>query len=373
MRASLPFLLLGIVFPGATSLVASPAIAVAHGARPLAVWHQAQRIPGILPDSRPHRLYVSFFPNASNQVLAYQIVEGLVSGPPVLTYAGPLGIGASGPLAVAPSGQLLTGDGPLFRQWPGASLVVGYPKDSTTEARRFFGPISPDCNEWFTTAIAAGPHDAMFIGNFCRFQPSPPIRIAQLWQEIPFGSDAGMPHQDVVVWVPTSPTQQRLAGVIPTAIAPPGLATDSDGNLYVTQSASIDVYADPTKKPTLVRQIVGSSFTGTGRAPGPIWIDRTGELYVVDEGANTISAYPDSANGTVSPDRTIVPVGVRLDRTETNSSIAVSGNTLFATYAMGSHGTNRGVVAFNKRVGGKQRPLQTLPVINQYLGITVGL
>jgi hypothetical protein len=372
MRASLPFVLLVPLCAGVTSLVPAPAVAAGHGARPPHLFSQAQRIPGVLPDSRPHRLYVSFFPSASNQVLAYQIVDGLVSGPPVLTYAGPLGIGASGPLAVTPSGQLITGDGPLFRQWPGASLVVGYPKDSNTEARRFFGPISPDCNEWFTTAIAAGPNDAMFVGNFCRFQPSPPMPTTRPWPDI-FGPDAGMPHQDVVVWIPTSPTQQRFAGVIATTVPPPGLATDSKGNLYVTQSASIDVYANPTKKPALIRQIVGSSFTGTGLAPGPIWIDHTGELYVVDEGANTISAYPDTANGSVSPDRTIVPVGVRLDRTETNSSIAVSGNTLFATYAMGSHGTVRGVVAFNKRVGGKQRPLQTLPVINQYLGITVGL
>jgi hypothetical protein len=364
MRASLPFHLLVTLGIGMALLGTSPAVAAGNG---------AQRIPGILSESGPHRLYVSFFPNAANQVLAYRIVDGLVSGGPVLTYAGPLGIGASGPLAVTPSGQLLTGDGPLFRQWPGASLVVGYPKDSTTEARRFFGPISPDCNEWFTTAIAAGPQDAMFIGNFCRFQPSPPMRTTHLWPEIQFGVNAGMPHQDVVVWIPTSPMQQRLAGVIATTIPPPGLATDSEGNLYVTQSASIDVYSNPTRKPKLVRQIVGSSFTGTGRAPGPIWIDHTGELYVVNEGANTISAYPDSANGTVAPDRTIVPVGVRLDRTETNSSIAVSGETLFATYAMGSHGTERGVVAFKKRVGGKQRPLQTLPVINQYLGITVGL
>jgi hypothetical protein len=104
-----------------------------------------------------------------------------------------------------------------------------------------------------------------------------------------------------------------------------------------------------------------ASFSGDG--PGQMWIDRSGELYVFNSFAGSISAYPDGANGAVNPDRTIsTSVGKLL------GSIAVHENVLFADAV---NGTQTEVEAFNKNIDGVQTPLDVFSIPNMFAGITV--
>ena len=94
-----------------------------------------------------------------------------------------------------------------------------------------------------------------------------------------------------------------------------------------------------------------------------MWIDRSGELYVFNSFACSISAYPDGANGAVNPDRTIsTSVGKLL------GSIAVHENVLFADAV---NGTQTEVEAFNKNIDGVQTPLDVFSIPNMFAGITV--
>ena len=82
-----------------------------------------------------------------------------------------------------------------------------------------------------------------------------------------------------------------------------GVAVDSSGDLYVSDTNEVSEFSTPVKNPTLKRAIIGSGQQNspTGLAPN----NTTGELYVANSGDNNILAYSPHANGKGAPDRTI--------------------------------------------------------------------
>jgi sugar lactone lactonase YvrE len=109
-----------------------------------------------------------------------------------------------------------------------------------------------------------------------------------------------------------------------------GLAIDSKGNLYVSDTNEISEFATPRTNPTLVRAIVG---TGQQNTPSGMTIGQSGELYAANTGDSNILAYSPTANGDSAPDRTIssssppliAPNGVAI---HSNYLYTTSGNSL---------------------------------------------
>jgi hypothetical protein len=312
----------------------------------LVLWHLPpalgqQRASGVAAAGEAHRLYVSSFGAANNEhVFAFNIVDGLARPERVLDYRG-----ASGTLALGPRGELYTGND----ERPAGDVsdgVAAYFPDSTQKARSFIPPAPAGCSGLIVLPMVVA-RNHLFFGFKC----------------------ANYAHQGLFVYELTAPTKQRLVRVIELAYTPTGLAVDERGDLYVGDfyGGEIDVFSDPVAAPREVRHIRGTTFNGNGTAPGAIWIDRDGELYVFNFGVGTVSAYPHTAHGTVAPDRTINPSGYNISPW---GYIAIAGNTLFMTYQVGN--TFKGIAAFDKRLNGTQEPRQLISVPNIYQGLNVG-
>ncbi len=104
-----------------------------------------------------------------------------------------------------------------------------------------------------------------------------------------------------------------------------GVALDSQGDLYMSDTNEISEFTTPTTNPTLFRAIIGA---GEQNVPSGMALARNGELYAANTGSSNILAYSPTANGKDGPDRTIVstnpplvgPIGV-----------AIRGTTLYST------------------------------------------
>jgi hypothetical protein len=331
--------------------------AAAHPAGLAASSAFAPRIPGVVPDLAHYRLYVATLIGSNNaNVYAYKIVNGHVATTPVLDYTA-----TAGPLMVGAYGQMFAGNEyQLF-----SSGISAFYQDTTTQARYFNPPLNSGCTDLFVTSMASGSDGTIYIGYYCfisGLHGRPGIRPARHGVR-----PNDYPMQGVYVYNADSLTGETLLNTIGMANSPNGLTLDAAGNLYASQANEIDVFSSPRTSGTQIRTIRGTSFAGSGRSAGGLWIDIHGELYVFDSGVGSVSAYHDGVNGTVAPDRTILG-------TTTNSTpypfIAVHLNSLYVTYQNGSF---TGVEVFDKRFGGTHAPLQTLGVPNLFEGIGVGV
>ncbi len=143
-----------------------------------------------------------------------------------------------------------------------------------------------------------------------------------------------------------------------------GVALDSSGDLYVSDSNEISEFSTPVTKPTLKRAIVG---TGQQNSPTGLAVSNAdGELYAANAGDNNILAYSPSANGKSAPGRTIwsrspalkAPVGV-----------ALSGSVLYSTSGTTADGPPSIFVL--DALKGKQKPRQV--VTGSYLALPIGV
>ncbi|MBV9719405.1 MAG: hypothetical protein JOZ77_08795 [Candidatus Eremiobacteraeota bacterium] len=143
-----------------------------------------------------------------------------------------------------------------------------------------------------------------------------------------------------------------------------GVAVDSSGDLYVSDSNEVSEFSTPTTSPTLERAIVGSGQQNspTGLAPN----DATGELYVANAGDNNILAYSPSANGTSGPDRTISSQNPPLIGPV---AVAVHGSVLYSTSGNSFKGPASVFVLDAAKA--RQKPAQV--VSGPYLADPIGL
>ena len=143
-----------------------------------------------------------------------------------------------------------------------------------------------------------------------------------------------------------------------------GVAVDSSGNLYVSDSNEISEFTTPVTNPTLDRAIVG---TGQQNSPTGMAVSKSnGELYAANAGDNNILAYSPTANGTSKPDRTI---SSRYPPLKNPVGVALAGSVLYSTSGSSLDGPPS-IFVFDA-LKGKQTPKQV--VTGAYLALPIGV
>jgi DNA-binding beta-propeller fold protein YncE len=143
-----------------------------------------------------------------------------------------------------------------------------------------------------------------------------------------------------------------------------GVAVDSSGNLYVSDSNEISEFTTPVTNPTLARAIVG---TGQQNSPTGLALNNSsGELYAANAGDNNILAYSGTANGKSLPNRTISSSNPAL---KNPVGVALAGSVLYSTSGSSLNGPPS-IFVFDA-LKGEQTPKQV--VSGSYLALPVGI
>jgi sugar lactone lactonase YvrE len=138
-----------------------------------------------------------------------------------------------------------------------------------------------------------------------------------------------------------------------------GVAVDSGGNMYMSDTNEISVFSTPTSNPTLQRAIIGN---GQQAAPAGMAFDAGNELYATNPGNQNILAYSPTANGTSPADRVISANPALVGDT----ADAVNGTNLYV------NSQNPGAIyLLNTTQGGTQTPKQI--VTASYMPAPVGV
>jgi hypothetical protein len=260
-------------------------------------------------------------------------------------------VGYAGPLAFDAAGSLYAGRGFLDES---STAVYVFRNDSPSPSYTYRVP--GDRYAAWVSAMAIDPRGFLTIGYAT--------------QE---GSSYGV--QDGIATYRLADYQlvnnMRLGGVPSFPIPITGLAFDSANRLYLTYGDVVVFDGVDTPKLRQVRTIEGTGFAHG--AAGGIAISAAGELYVDDVGPNktSISSYPDTAHGTVAPDRMLVPNGP-----DAWNVLIASGETRPIPYQIGVHneqlyvpfyepvgsGGRTGLYVFNKFQNGNARPEQAFTI-----------
>lgn len=143
-----------------------------------------------------------------------------------------------------------------------------------------------------------------------------------------------------------------------------GVAVDSSGNLYVSDSNEISEFTTPVTNPTLARAIVG---TGQQSSPTGMAVSNSnGELYAANAGDNNILGYSRTANGKSLPNRTISSSSPAL---KNPVGVALAGSVLYSTSGTSLNGPPS-IFVFDA-LKGEQTPKQV--VAGSYLALPIGV
>lgn len=142
---------------------------------------------------------------------------------------------------------------------------------------------------------------------------------------------------------------------IPSASEVGGIALDRAGNLYISNREGIAVYATTNGTATAIRTIAGSN-TGLD-CPAGMGLDGAGELYVANPCGGSIVVFAAAADGNAIPTRTIAGSNTGLDGP---SGIALDGaRNVYATNA--GYATNVGsVTVYAAGTSGNTIPTRTI-------------
>lgn len=253
--------------------------------------------------------------------------DGTLQTPPISSLVLPYN---PGPIAIGSSGTLFVTDEDVTSLFVYAKGATGYDQPK----RELSLPFLPSC-----IAVDRAGHE--FVGGFS--------------------------NGYVAVYAPgaqgNAQTLQRIA--LPDRhVDINGVAVDSAGDLYVSDSNEISEFTTPVTNPTLDRAIVG---TGQQSSPTGLAVSNTnGELYAANAGDNNILAYGPSANGKSLPDRTI---SSRSPQLKNPVGVALAGSVLYSTSGTNLDGPPS-IFVFDalKR---KQAPKQV--VTGSYLALPIGI
>jgi DNA-binding beta-propeller fold protein YncE len=199
----------------------------------------------------------------------------------------------------------------------GSSLVLSYnPGPIAIDSNGDLLVTDEDAESLFVYAKGATGYDQPTRELVLPFVPSC-VAVDRLGHEFVGGFSNGY----VAVYAPgakgNAKTLQRIA--LPDGHPDVnGVAVDTSGDMFVSDSNEVSEFTTPVTNPTLARAIVG---TGQQNSPtGMALNNSSGELFVANAGDNDILGYSATANGKSGPNRTIAasnppliaPVGVAL-------------------------------------------------------------
>ncbi len=147
-----------------------------------------------------------------------------------------------------------------------------------------------------------------------------------------------------------------------------GIALDTPGNLYVASRDVIRVYATANGNATPIRTISGSN-TGLG-CPAGLGLDAAGELYVANPCGGSITVFAAGADGNATPTRTIIGSNTGLNGA---SGIALDeAGHLYVTNAGGYLANAGSVKVYAAGASGNAIPIRTIAGCHTAIGYPWG-
>src|SRR5437660_738946 len=148
-----------------------------------------------------------------------------------------------------------------------------------------------------------------------------------------------------------------------------GIALDTPGNLYVASRDVITVYATANGNATPIRTISGSN-TGLG-CPAGLGLDAAGELYVANPCGGSITVFAAGADGNATPTRTIIGSNTGLNGA---SGIALDdAGHLYVTNAGGYLANAGSITVYAAGASGNVAPIRTISGVHTRLVFPTGI
>jgi hypothetical protein len=154
---------------------------------------------------------------------------------------------------------------------------------------------------------------------------------------------------------------------------PVGVALDSKGNILVANTAgaagngNIEIFASGTTGNTAPTKVIGGPLTGLVNPTG-IVLDSTGNIFVADRTANSVSVFAPTASGNVAPIRVIAGPATTLNN-PSDVLIDPSGNLLVTNTASGN-GTGK-ILIFPSTATGNVAPTQAIAAPGNVVGLAL--
>jgi hypothetical protein len=297
-------------------------------------------------------LYVSFSGDSDGPIARYPIVDGVPGADPDLTYpanlAGVFGVDTDGTLYAEEAGT-----------YPYYFHIAVFRSNSNKLARRIIPHPQP--YQTYPTSVIGR---AGFV--YLAFEQNTSAR-RQLGRSQPVFPCAFF---GIAVYGPKAHDLAPYLTCFATTFGAMenGISLGPDGNLYSlsrtpSNEPAVDVYENPSTRPTLLRTMYGDSFAGASGIAN----DDAGHMYVpATHGRDRafIGVYGDTDSG---PDKPARAFDFREPQTRGNANVAVDDRYVYVS-------TVGEVLVFDKLARGYARPVATLllPKINFSPAIAIG-